>query len=77
MLTDLILRLRALVARDAVEREIDVELQFHFDHQIEKYQRAGLTRAEAERRARVEFPRDVRRCRTTSWPKKIKPGASR
>jgi predicted permease len=55
VVTDLIHRLRALVARRTVEREIDEELQFHIERQAEVYQRAGIDRVEAVRRARVDF----------------------
>jgi predicted permease len=48
-------RLRALVRRDVVERELDAELRYHLEHEIEKLERAGLPRAEAERRARLAF----------------------
>jgi putative ABC transport system permease protein len=53
--TDLLMRARALFKRTAVEREIDEELRFHFDRQVEAFQRSGLDRAEALRRARLEF----------------------
>jgi putative ABC transport system permease protein len=55
MLSDLLIRLRALFRRNAVESELDVELRFHFHQQIEKYISSGLTREEAMRRARLEF----------------------
>jgi len=55
MFTDLVHRLRALVARNAVEREIDEELRFHFDRQVEIYEKAGIDHAEAVRRARLGF----------------------
>jgi predicted permease len=57
MLCDLLYRLRALVRRKAVEREMDAELRFHFERQVEKYVAAGMARAEAQRRARMEFGR--------------------
>jgi len=55
MLSDLRIRLRALFRRNAVEGELDDELRFHFDQQVGKYARSGLTREEALRRARLEF----------------------
>ena len=55
MFADLRTRLRALFRRDAVEVELDDELRFHFDKQVEKYVTSGLPRAEAMRRARLEF----------------------
>jgi predicted permease len=55
MLSDLLYRLRALFRRNAVEGELDEELRFHFEQQIEKYVRSGLTRAEAVRQARLTF----------------------
>jgi predicted permease len=55
MLSDLTFRLRALFKRNAVETELDEELRFHFEQQVEKYVGAGHTRAEAVRRARLVF----------------------
>ena len=55
MIRDLFLRLRALFTGTAVDGEIDDELRFHIDRQIESYKKAGLTDAEAARRARLEF----------------------
>src|SRR5579863_1785354 len=55
MLSDLLYRLRALVRRQAAENEMDEELRFHFERQVEKYVASGLARAEAVRRARIEF----------------------
>src|SRR6266478_4575317 len=54
MLTDLLYRLRALFRRNAVEHELDHELRFHFDQQVEKYVVSGLDRAEAVRQARLK-----------------------
>jgi hypothetical protein len=53
MWSDLLHRLRALVRRRKVERELDEELQFHFEQQVEKYVQRGLDRPEAVRRARL------------------------
>jgi putative ABC transport system permease protein len=55
VLNDLLFRLRALFRRNAVETELDDELHFHFERQVQKYERAGLAREEALRRARLEF----------------------
>ena len=55
MLTDLIHRLRALFARRTVEREIDEELRFHIERQAEAYERGGINRGEALRRARIDL----------------------
>ena len=55
MLSDLLLRLRTVFRRAVVDREIDEELRFHLDRQIESYRKAGLDDAEAARRARLEF----------------------
>ena len=55
MWTDLMCRLRALFARGRVERELDEELRFHFDRQVEEYRRAGVDEREAVRRARLDF----------------------
>jgi len=55
MFRDLAFRLRALVRRRGVEREIDAELQFHFDRQVEMFEKAGHDHHEAVRQARLEF----------------------
>jgi len=55
MWSDLRYRLRALFRRDAMERDLDREFQFHLDQQIATDLRAGFSRAEAERRARLQF----------------------
>jgi len=51
----LLSRLRSLFRRKSVEAEIDEELRFHFEKQVSKLAQSGLTPAEAERRARLEF----------------------
>lgn len=55
MFSDWMLRLRALFKRTAVEHDIDDELRFHFDNQVESYVARGVERAEAVRRVRLEF----------------------
>jgi len=55
MLNDLIFRLRSLFRRRVVEAELDDELRFHFERQVEKYVQSGLRREEARRRVRLEF----------------------
>ncbi len=55
MLSDLIFRFRSLFRRSAVENELDDELQFHLERQVEKLIRSGLTRQDAFRQARLEF----------------------
>jgi putative ABC transport system permease protein len=53
MLSDLLFRLRAIFRRRSVEEELDNELRFHLEHEIEKLMRSGLTREEASSRARL------------------------
>ena len=55
MLDDLRFRVRALFRRRAVEQELDEELRFHFDRQVEKFMKTGLAEEEAKRRARLLF----------------------
>src|SRR5271170_3091514 len=55
MLSDLFFRARSLFRRKAVETELDDELRFHFEQQLEKYVHSGLTQREALRRVRIEF----------------------
>jgi hypothetical protein len=49
MLSDLIYRVQALFRRAAWENELDAEVKFHFDQQVEKNMHAGMTREEALR----------------------------
>lgn len=55
MLHDLRYRLRALFRPKAVEEDLDEEIRFHFDREVEKYRRSGMTEEEAKRRARLVF----------------------
>jgi predicted permease len=55
MVNDLLLRLRSLLKRKAVERELEDELRFHLERQTEVYVRAGLSQQEAARRARLDL----------------------
>jgi hypothetical protein len=64
------LRVRSLLRRDKVERELSDELQYHLAQKTREYTAAGLTPAEAQRKAKREFGgvelskencRDVRR----------------
>ena len=48
-------RVRALFFRDAIEQELDAELRFHIGCEAEKYERLGVPREEALRRARLVF----------------------
>src|SRR6266536_480708 len=48
-------RARAIFRRNEVERELDDELRSHLEHEAAKLERAGVSRAEAMRRARIEF----------------------
>jgi predicted permease len=47
--------LRALIHRGAWERDLDQELRTHLELRADSLQAGGLSRAEAERRARLEF----------------------
>src|SRR5271169_6962533 len=55
MLDDLFFRVRSLFRRETVESEMEDELRFHSEHQIEKYLKTGVSRGEALRRVRMEF----------------------
>ncbi|HYL85693.1 MAG TPA: ABC transporter permease, partial [Candidatus Angelobacter sp.] len=55
MLSDMWIRLRCLFRRQIVEAELDDEMRFHFERQVEKYIAQGMEREEARRRARLEF----------------------
>ena len=72
MLNDLRFRFRALFRRRAMETELDQELCFHFENEVEKLKRAGATQQEALRHARLAFgghdqiKEDCREARGTS-----------
>ncbi|HWH50981.1 MAG TPA: ABC transporter permease [Gemmatimonadaceae bacterium] len=55
LFSDIRYRVRALFSRPSVERELDAELRFHLEREAEKYQRLGLSRDDARRRASIEF----------------------
>ena len=55
MLHDLFFRVRSLLQRTTVESELEAELRFHVERQTEKYLETGMSRADALRRARLEF----------------------
>jgi predicted permease len=73
MWNDLLFRLRALFRRNAEEGELNDELRFHFEKQVEKLRRAGLSEDEAWRQARLAFggheqvKEDMRDARGTSF----------
>ena len=53
MLQDLWFRVRSLFRRGSVERELDLELQWHLSHLEGKLMEQGMTPEEARRRARL------------------------
>jgi putative ABC transport system permease protein len=55
MLDDWFFRVRALFRRETVESEMEDELRFHSERQVEKYLKTGMSRGEALRRVRMEF----------------------
>src|SRR5467141_291374 len=55
VLSDLIVRLRATFRRNTVESELEQELRFHLERQVETYMKSGMTREEALRHARLRF----------------------
>ncbi len=73
MLSDLIFRIRSLFRPRAVEAELDDELRFHSERQLEKYLHSGMLRDEALRRVRMEFggfdqvKEECRDARGVSW----------
>jgi len=52
---DLFLRLRAILAPDRVERELDEELAFHIESDTQKHIAAGLSPIDARTRAIARF----------------------
>jgi predicted permease len=55
LLDSLRLRIATLFQRSQVNAEIEEELRSHIQHRADDLERSGLERAEAERRARIEF----------------------
>ena len=53
MLSDIRHRVRALLRRDAMERDLAIELELHHEREVEKLVSAGLPPDEARRRARL------------------------
>ncbi len=66
-------RIRTLVRRDVVERELDEELAFHLEMETKKNLQAGMTPEEARRHAAIRFggvdryKEKVREARTLGW----------
>ncbi len=66
-------RIRTLLLRDTVERELDEELSFHLEMETEKNIREGMTPREARRQAAIKFggmeryKEKVREARTLGW----------
>src|SRR5579875_3661685 len=55
MLSDLRYRVRALFRRRMVDAELEAELQFHLEKEVEKLERRGLSAEQARRQARLAF----------------------
>jgi putative ABC transport system permease protein len=55
LVSELRFRLRALLSRGAVERELDAELQFHLEQETAKYVRQGMSYDAARRQAHLAF----------------------
>jgi len=55
ILSDLRFRVRALFYWRAMDGELDDELRFHFEKEVEKHRAAGLAEEEARRQARLAF----------------------
>jgi predicted permease len=49
------IRIMALFQRSTLREEMDEELRSHIEHRADDLERGGMARAEAERRARIEF----------------------
>jgi putative ABC transport system permease protein len=52
---DLLYWLRTLVLRKRLERDLDDELQFHIEQEMDKLERAGFSHQEARRRVNLDF----------------------
>ncbi len=51
----LLRRLRALLSRDRLDRELDEEMGLHLERLVTRFRDEGLDETEARRRARIEF----------------------
>ena len=51
----LCIRIAAIFRRSEVRADMDDELRSHIQHRADDLERNGMDRAEAERRARIEF----------------------
>ena len=49
------IRIAAIFQRSEVRADMDEELRSHVEHRADDLERDGMGRAEAERRARIEF----------------------
>jgi len=73
MFSDVQYRMRALFRRDAVEQELNEELQMHLEYEAAKYERAGMSSSEAMRKARLALGasesvrEECRDARGVSW----------
>src|SRR6185436_14745898 len=55
LLKSLRLKLRALLTQSSVEQELDDEIRFHLEQEINKNLRLGMSEDEARRRAMAHF----------------------
>jgi putative ABC transport system permease protein len=55
MLSDILFRVRSLLRRNIAEVELDDELRFHRQQELDKYVRTGMANTEALRRVRLHF----------------------
>src|SRR5580658_2524458 len=55
MFADLLFRLRSLFQRQVVEEELDDEMRFHMERQIEAYVQHGMSEDAARRRVALDF----------------------
>jgi predicted permease len=60
MLQDLRFRFRALFRKNVMDMELNEELRFHLENEVEKYKRAGMSDDAARRHARLAFGEQVK-----------------
>ena len=66
LLDSLRLRIATLFHSDQLNAEVEEEIRSHIQHRADDLERSGLDRAEAERRARIEFG-GQEKCRAQSY----------
>ncbi len=77
MVSDFLIRARAVLRRKTVEKELDEELRFHYEEQVRKFVQLGMEEGEARRRSRLmfggteEIKEECREARGVQWVESV------